>query len=201
MRSKKPIPGWYHKENEQNIITWWDGSAWSDKSLKIVTEEITTSPNQLELLLELPLETEPLIQGPSNAHELWKAFSIALLPISNKKHEKYLKIKVLLSLLTVTLVGIGLTTLSIENNNSIFIPGKPSVETITMANALLGEVKYVAKLNGREEISYKDFEGMDMDLNSAGYNPIDSVEAPWVFTGEDGTEVAITANGKIEVGK
>lgn len=198
MRNKNPIAGWYHKDNEDSVITWWDGKHWSDKSLKIALNEIETiAPNQLEL----PLETEPLIQNQShsNTHELWKAFSIALLPISNKKHEKSLKVKVALSLLTVTFVGIGLTSLSIKNNNSIFIPSKPSVETITMANALLGEVKYVAKLNGRQEISYKDFDGMDMNLNIAGYNPIDSEEAPWIFTGEDGTEVAITANGKIEV--
>jgi hypothetical protein len=99
----------------------------------------------------------------------------------------------------VAFVSFGLTTLSIQNNNSIFVPGKPSVETIAMANALLGEVKYVAELNGRQEITYKDFEGMDMNLNSAGYNPIDSINAPWIFTGEDGTEVAITATGNIEV--
>ena len=198
MRSKNPVAGWYHKDKEDSFITWWDGKKWSDKSLIITPEEaIIPTPNQLEL----PLETPFAIKDPEigTTHELWKAFSIALLPISHKKDEKALKLKVFLALLTVAFVGFGLTTLSIQNNNSIFVPGKPSVETITMANALLGEVKYVAELNGRQEITYKDFDGMDMNLNSAGYNPIDSINAPWIFTGEDGTEVAITATGNIEV--
>ena len=200
MRNKKPIAGWYHKDSEENIITWWDGKKWSDKSLKIALEEfdITTSDQ-----LELPLESHTSLEytNSMNAHELWKAFSIALLPISNKKQERSLKLKVVLSLLSAVLVGVGLTTLSIQNRTSMFIPSKPTVETITMANALLGELKYVAELSGRQEISYKDFEGMDMNLNSPGYNPIESVESPWVFTGEDGTEVKITADGKISVAK
>ena len=218
MRKNNLPPGWYHKDGESSFIRYYNGKKWQEQTLPVPPEPTVTKNNSendqdvftsinskenasTDLQLALPLEanvTENLKnseEAPLLKPEIGKAFALALLPIGG---EQRTKMKVFTALISSLIIGTLLTIYSIENETSLFV-NTPSIETITLANSLLNEVKYIATNNGREEINYRDFLGMDMDLSNPGLDAIDNKNGPWKFTGEDGTYLLITQTGTLDV--
>ena len=158
---------------------------------------------QLELPLENKIEEKTLDSTPIDSSknivkspEVGNAFALALLPVGG---EHRTRIKVIAGFISSIIIGVLLTVYSIENETSLFV-NTPSIETITLANSLLTEVKYIATNNGRDKIYYQDFIGMDMNLSTPGLDTVDSKNGPWRFTGEDGTYLLITQSGSLDVG-
>jgi hypothetical protein len=223
VRKNKLPPGWYHKDGESNFIRYYNGKKWQEQTLPVPPDPSIThndskrndiendqavyvSKNSKEFVtteLQLPLPLENNIaedlkkseENPPLKPEIGKAFALALLPIGG---EQKTKLKVFTAIISSLVIGTLLTIYSIDNETSLFV-NTPSIETITLANSLLTEVKYIATNNGREEINYRDFLGMDMDLSNPGLDAIDNKNGPWKFTGEDGTYLLITQTGTLDV--